>query len=132
MADEIRKEMDILLDQSKAAVDAAESIKDSNSNQQTALGETLQSVNSMLEDIASTVGGVQKIAAGAETCETSKNSVVDTMSALSAISEENAASSQETGASMQELSATVTTLAESAKGLKDIAEKLNHEMAFFK
>ena len=132
MADEIRKEMDILLEQSKAAVDAAESIKDSNGNQQTALGETLQSVNSMLEDIASTVGGVQRIAAGAETCETSKNSVVDTMSALSAISEENAASSQETGASMQELSATVTTLAESAKGLKDVAEKLNQEMAFFK
>ena len=132
MADEIRKEMDILLEQSKAAVNAAESIKDSNGNQQTALGETLQSVNSMLEDIASTVGGVQRIAAGAETCETSKNSVVDTMSALSAISEENAASSQETGASMQELSATVTTLAESAKGLKDIAEKLNQEMAFFK
>ena len=132
MADEIRKEMDILLEQSKAAVNAAESIKDSNNNQQTALGETLQSVNSMLEDIASTVGGVQRIAAGAETCESSKNSVVDTMSALSAISEENAASSEETGASMQELSATVTTLAESAKGLKDIAEKLNHEMAFFK
>jgi methyl-accepting chemotaxis protein len=132
MADEIRKEMDILLEQSKAAVNAAESIKDSNGNQQTALGETLQSVNSMLEDIASTVGGVQRIAAGAETCETSKNSVVDTMSALSAISEENAASSQETGASMQELSATVTTLAESAKGLKDVAEKLNQEMAFFK
>lgn len=132
MADEIRQEMDILLEQSKAAVQAAESIKDSNDNQQTALGETLQSVNSMLEDIASTVGGVKKIAAGAETCETSKNSVVDTMSALSAISEENAASSEETGASMQELSATVTTLAESARGLKEVAERLNQEMAFFK
>ena len=132
MADEIRKEMDVLLDQSKAAVAAAEAIKDSNINQQSALGETLTSVNSMLEDIASTVGGVQRISRGAETCESSKNAVVDTMSALSAISEENAASSEETGASMQELSATVTTLAGSANSLKDVAEQLNQEMAFFK
>jgi methyl-accepting chemotaxis protein len=51
---------------------------------------------------------------------------------LSAISEENAASSEETGASMQELSATVTTLAGSANGLKDIADKLNRDMEFFK
>ena len=132
MADDIRQEMDILLDQSKAAVSAAESIKDSNITQQSALGETLTSVNSMLEDIASTVGGVQRIARGAQTCESSKNAVVDTMSALSAISEENAASSEETGASMEELSATVTTLAGSANNLKEIAEKLNEEMSFFK
>ncbi len=132
MADEIRKEMDVLLEQSRAAVTAADDIKDSNLNQQTALSETLSSVNGMLEDISSTVGGVKQISIGADTCETSKNAVVDTMSALSAISEENAASSEETGASMQELSATVTTLAESASGLKEIAEQLNQEMSFFK
>ena len=33
---------------------------------------------------------------------------------------------------MQELSATVTTLAGSANNLKDIAEKLNEDMKFFK
>ncbi|MCR4588431.1 MAG: methyl-accepting chemotaxis protein [Lachnospiraceae bacterium] len=132
MADEIRQEMDALLQQSKAAVGAADAIKDSNLNQQAALGETLSSVNSMLEDIASTVKGVRTIGAGADVCDTSKNAVVDTMGALSAISEENAASSEETGASMQELSATVTTLADSATDLRGVAEKLNQEMAFFK
>ena len=132
MADDIRKEMDVLLQQSKAAVEAASDVKQGNTDQQIALGETLEAVNGMIEDIVSTVGGVQQISQGAETCETSKNAVVDTMSALSAISEENAASSEETGASMQELSATVTTLAGSANGLKEIAEKLNEEMKFFK
>ncbi|AOZ95739.1 methyl-accepting chemotaxis protein [Butyrivibrio hungatei] len=132
MADDIRKEMEVLLEQSEAAVLAAEEVKKGNSDQQIALGETLEAVNGMLDDIGSTVGGVQLISEGADTCETSKNAVVDTMSALSAISEENAASSEETGASMQELSATVTTLAGSANGLKDIAEKLNEEMKFFK
>lgn len=132
MADDIRKEMDELLSQSRAAVEAAEEVKQGNNDQQIALGETLESVNSMLSDIGSTVDGVKQISNGAETCENSKNAVVDTMSALSAISEENAASSEETGASMQELSATVTTLASSADSLKDVAEELNKEMEFFK
>ena len=132
MADEIRKEMDILLEQSQAAVQAADDVKQGNQDQQIALGETLNAVNGMLGDISSTVGGVQLISEGADTCETSKNAVVDTMSALSAISEENAASSEETGASMQELSATVTTLAGSASSLRDIAEQLNQDMEFFK
>ena len=132
MADDIRKEMDILLEQAQAAVGAAEDVRQGNNDQQIALGETLDAVNGMLEDIGSTVGGVQLISRGAETCDSSKNAVVDTMSALSAISEENAASSEETGASMQELSATVTTLAGSANGLKEIADKLNEEMKFFK
>ena len=132
MADDIRKEMDVLLEQSKAAVKAAEDVKQGNSDQQIALGETLEAMNGMLADIGNTVDGVQLISKGADTCEASKNAVADTMSALSAISEENAASSEETGASMQELSATVTTLAGSANSLKDIAEKLNDEMKFFK
>ena len=132
MADDIMKEMSTLLEQSKAAVSAAEDVKNGNSEQQIAIGETLDAVNGMLQDIGSTVGGVKDISNGADTCASSKNAVVDTMSALSAISEENAASSQETGASMQELSATVTTLACSADNLKDIAEQLNEEMKFFK
>ena len=132
MADEIKKEMEVLLEEAKAAVLAAEEVKQGNIDQQTALGETIMSINGMLSDIDSTVGGVQTISQGAEQCATSKDAVVDTMSALSAISQENAASSEETGASMQELSATVTTLAGSASSLKEVAEKLNKEIEFFK
>ncbi len=132
MAEEIRKEMDVLLQQSSAAVGVADEVREGNMEQQTALGETIESINGMITDINDTVGGVQQISEGAETCDNSKNTVVDAMSALSAISEQNAASSQETGASMEELSATVTTLAGEANGLKDIAKQLNDEMAFFK
>ncbi|MBQ5425788.1 MAG: hypothetical protein IIU31_01305, partial [Pseudobutyrivibrio sp.] len=63
---------------------------------------------------------------------TSNDVVSDAMSSLSAISEENAASSETTGASVQELSATVSSLANSADDLKEIAQKLNEEMLFFK
>ncbi len=132
MAEEIRKEMDVLLEQSNAAVGVADEVKTGNMEQQTALGETIESISGMIVDINDTVGGVQQISEGATTCDNSKDTVVDAMSALSAISQENAASSEETGASMEELSATVTTLAGSANDLKDIARKLNEEMEFFK
>ncbi|MBP5305887.1 MAG: methyl-accepting chemotaxis protein [Lachnospiraceae bacterium] len=132
MADEIIKEMDVLMRQSKTAVGAADAVKETNLEQQSALDKTLSSVDGMLEDIASTVDGVSVISDGADVCNTSKNAVIDTMSALSAISEENAASSEETGASMEELSSTVTVLAESASALKNVADKLNADMSFFK
>ena len=132
MAQDIRTEMDELLKQAEAAVAAAELVKQGNLEQQEAIGETLQSVNGMLQDIDGTVLGVRDIAGGANTCVTSNEVVSDAMSSLSAISEENAASSETTGASVQELSATVSSLANSASDLKDIAEKLNEEMSFFK
>lgn len=132
MAGDIRKEMAVLLEQSNAAVIAAEDVSQGNNTQQQSLGETLEAVNGMILDIESTVEGVRHISEGAEICEESKDKVVDAMDALSSISEENAASSEETGASMEELSATVTTLAESANDLKKIAEKLNEDMKFFK
>jgi len=132
MAEEIRKEMDVLLEQSNAAVGVADEVKNGNMEQQAALGETIESISGMIVDINDTVGGVHQISEGATTCDNSKDTVVDAMSALSAISQENAASSEETGASMEELSATVTTLAGSANDLKDIARKLNEEIEFFK
>ncbi|WP_408072188.1 methyl-accepting chemotaxis protein [Butyrivibrio sp. JL13D10] len=132
MADEIKKEMDVLLGDASAAVQAAEDVKQGNLEQQGALGETIESINGMLQDIDSTVGGVQIISQGADQCASSKNAVSDTMDALSAISQENAASSQETGASMQELSNTVLELANEANDLRDISEKLNRDMEFFK
>ncbi len=132
MADEIKKEMEVLLEESNAAVAAADDVRQGNIDQQGALSDTIISIDGMLDDINSTVSGVKVISVGADQCETSKNAVVDTMSALSAISEENAASSEETGASMEELSATVTTLADNANSLKQISEKLSEDISFFK
>ena len=132
MADDIRKEMDVLLAESQAAVGMAAEVQKGNDEQQSVLGATVQSVNAMIDDISSTVVSVKSIEKDAGTCVSAKNVVSDAMSSLSAISEENAASSEETGASMQELSATVTTLSASAGSLKDIADKLSADMEFFK
>ena len=132
MADDIRREMDILLAESQSAVEMAAEVQRGNDEQQEVLGSTVQSVNAMIEDISSTVVSVKSIETDANTCVDAKNVVADAMASLSAISQENAASSEETGASMQELSATVTTLSGSADSLKNIAEKLSEDMKFFK
>ncbi len=132
MAEQIRKVMDVLLQEAEQAVKAADLVRDGNIEQQNALGETLVSVQGMLSDIEETVLGVRAIAGDATTCVESNTVVSEAMTSLSAISQENAASTETTNAAVEELSATVATLAESAHGLKDIADKLNSEMEFFK
>ena len=132
MADDIKNQMEVLLEKSDSAVGAVNSVKDSNADTQTALGESLESINKMIEEIDNTVKGIEEISVDTDNSIKAKDSVVDTMSALSAISEENAASAEETGASMEELNATVTTLNEAASNLNSIADKLNTEMQFFK
>ena len=67
-----------------------------------------------------------------EICDSARVSVVDIISNLSAISEENAASSEETTASMAELSSTIGALADSSEQLQRISEVLEEEMRFFK
>ena len=75
---------------------------------------------------------VQSIEADVDKCISSKDVVADAMASLSAVSEENAASSSVTEASVEQITATTNTLADSAKALKDIAQKLNKDMSFFK
>ena len=64
-------------------------------------------------------------------CDSNRAIVVDVISSLSAVSQENAASTEETTASMEELNATINLLAQAAKDLKDIAESLEKDVAFF-
>lgn len=132
MADEIRVEMDVLLQESQAAVDMALDVQKGNEKQEEVLTVTVDSVRTMIDDISSTVSSAKNIEENTATCVNANNVVADAMNSLSAISEENAASSEETGASMEELSATVTTLASSADSLKIVADKLKEEISFFK
>ncbi len=131
-AGEIRKEMELLLTESQAAVSQATSVREATDEQAAILSATVESVTRLIEDIQKTVEGVHSINQAAELCTDSKTVVVDAMSSLSAISQENAAASEETNASMQELGATVNTLAFAADQLKEIAEKLSEDMSFFR
>lgn len=132
MAHDIKEQMDQLLTH---ATDAAHRTKDMESISdeiRTMITNTADTLNTLIDNVQSTVSGIDNISDNTVRCDSSKSQIVDSISGLSAISEENAASSQETGASMEELSATVTTLAGSANELKEIAEVLNTGLSFFK
>ena len=132
LAKEIHVVMDSLLAESASAVQAANLIIEDNKKQQEALEYTIDSVNGMITDIEKTVNRVEKISGETDICVTSTENVSKAMSSLSAISEENAAATETTGASVEELSATVSTLADSAKNLKQIADRLSGDISFFK
>ena len=68
----------------------------------------------------------------AKESEEAKIVVIDAMSSLSAISEENAAATEETSAAMEELNATVAVLAESAEQLQMLSRKLAEDVSFFR
>lgn len=131
-ASEIREEMAILLSSSHSAVEHAGDVRVATEEQKGVLAEALNSMQELISEIDSTVAGVNTIMTSAVACDESKGVVVDSMSSLSAISEENAAASEETSASMQELSATVNTLANTADSLKEVSEALIEEISFFK
>ena len=76
--------------------------------------------------------GTEEIRVSADSADGSRSSVIDVISNLSAISEENAASAEETAASMEQLNATINMMAEEAARLKQIADGLNEDMNFFK
>ncbi len=131
-AAQIREQMEALVSESQAAVQTADEVQKSNTTQQEVISNTVDSISKLIAAIETTVSGVGSIDASARDCQSSKDVVVDVMSSLSAISEENAASTQETNASMEELASTVAILAQSAEDLKVLAGHLADDVAFFK
>ncbi|MDE5932280.1 MAG: cache domain-containing protein [Lachnospiraceae bacterium] len=98
--------------------------------------EALRSVNSNFDDvenhIADAAEAVNKITEIVNAVEKNKVSVVDSISDLSGISEENAASAEEANASTEELRANIEEVAQEADELKAVIERLNNSVAFFK
>ena len=121
-----------LSDDSKASMSMMEEVKRRLSEQSEKLEQTMQTFQNVTGGIVTSREGAENINEEAQGCDRSRNRVVDIISNLSAISEENAASTQQTTASMQELNATIALLAESAKNLKGLAEGMNEACEFFK
>ena len=131
-ASEIRDEMQKLLSQSQEAVRVADDVARTNQQQHDTISNTVGSIQNLINGIQTTVDGVDHINSNAAACNESKIVVVDAMTNISAISEENAASTEHTSAAMEEMNATVATLAHEASSLKEHADTLVEEMLFFK
>ncbi len=128
----IEKVIDGLLAESETTVKVMEEVELIIAEQQAKLNETKEKFERVIHGVDAADREAEAIRGYTKSCDESKAIVVDVISNLSAISEENAASTEETTASMQELNATITLLAEAAGNLKELSEDLNRDMEFFK
>lgn len=130
-ANEIQEEMSTLLSQFNDAILKTDDISITCKKVIKVLIDTEIKINDFINNVDLTVEGVTTISALTEECEASKGVIIDAMSSLSAISEENAAATEETSAAMQEVNSAVNVLSEAAKALREEAEKLTLDVSFF-
>lgn len=130
-AAEIQQIIDTLLVESEQTMAVMQEAEGLVAEQQQKLNDTKLRFNEVSDGINVSREGTSVIRGNANSCDNARAQVVDVISNLSAISQENAASAEETTASMEELNATINMLAEAAGNLKVLSEQLNEEMNFF-
>lgn len=130
-ARKIEEVIDSLLAESEMTVKVMEDVEVIVAEQQEKLNETKEKFVQVTQGVNTSRSETATIQDRTEVCDDSRSKVVDVISNLSAISEENAASTQETTASMQELNATINLLADAAKNLKELSGELDQDIQFF-
>ncbi|CBK75510.1 Methyl-accepting chemotaxis protein [Butyrivibrio fibrisolvens 16/4] len=130
-AQNIQEAMKGLASDSNKTMEEAGSVQEAISKQRSTIHRTIEQVDALIEDINKSVSITKEIVTNVDRTETASNVISDTITNLSSISQENAASSEETRASMQDLSDTMEVLSGKANGLNKIAKELDEVMAFF-
>lgn len=121
-----------LLKQSENSVNIMEEVEGIMSEQQSNLEATRKQFMEVGKEVNKAADAVGMIHSQAESCNMARGNVVDVITNLSAISEENAASTQETTASMEELNATINLLANQAEQLQQLSDSLSEDISFFR
>ena len=130
-AQNIQEAMKGLASDSNKTMAEAGSVQEAISKQRSTIHRTIEQVDLLIDDINKSVALTKEIVENVDKTEAASNSISDTITNLSSISQENAASSEETRASMQDLSDTMEVLSSKANGLNEIAKVLDEEMSFF-
>lgn len=130
-AKNIQEAMNGLAADSNRTMEEAGSVQETMSKQRHTIHRTIEQVDLLIEDINKSISITKEIVQNVDRTSTASTSISETITNLSAISQENAASSEETRASMQNLSDTMDVLSQKASGLNDIAKVLDEEMSFF-
>ncbi len=130
-AQNIQEAMKGLASDSNKTMAEAGSVQETITKQRSTIHRTIEQVDLLIEDINKSVALTREIVENVDKTEAASNAISDTITNLSSISQQNAASSEETRASMQDLTDTMEILSNKATGLNDIAKVLDKEMAFF-
>ena len=131
-AKQIGEVLSVLVTDSKRSIEKMEEVKRHLQEQQENLKNTQNEFANVSAGIQDTRNQSDIVDVQAKDCNASRSSVIDIISSLSSISEENAASTEETTASIQELTATINMVAQQANEVQQQAQNLEQAMGFFK
>lgn len=121
-----------LVADSKRSIEKMDEVKKHLQEQQENLKNTQAEFANVSTGIQNTRSQSSMVDGQAKDCDASRTSVIDIISSLSAISQQNAASTQETTASIEELTATINIVAQQATEVQGQAQMLEEAMKFFK
>ena len=121
---EIRSIIDELTKQSEQSVLASESVEQAINEEQVILGETKKRFDVLNTEITNSVEDIRGISSQTESLESIKATIVENVSDLSAISQENAASTEEVTASMESIASNIRVISENSEGMNGIANNL--------
>lgn len=130
-ADKIADVISILVEDSKRSMRKMDEVKKFLDEQQSNLQNTIQEFSIVEEGIVDTKKHSDSMDIRVKECDNSRQSVIDTISGLSAIAQENASITEETTASMQELNSNINLVAQQAEEVKTQSEVLSQAIGFF-
>ena len=96
------------------------------------MSHTDKAFEQIKEGVDLSVAGMDVIASRTKELDEARVNVVDVVSSLTAIAEQNAAATEETSAAVVEVASIVTGIAEQAQALDEIAKEMDEKMNIFK
>ena len=129
---EIKSIVEEIISTSNKNVEYAGQISEAVNNEGTVLTQVNDSFSVVNEKVSGTVQAINTIAERAQQLDSAKNMVIDDVSSLSSISEQNAASCQETNASMVEIGSTISNIQEESDKTLVVTDSLRDAVAIFK
>lgn len=129
---EIEDIVNRLYHESEKSVEAMNEVKENIKLQEEKLNATTKQFAKVESGIAVSKSETAGISGQSEKCNESCQVIVDVMTNLSAISEQNAASTEETMASMEELNAMINLLAQESKNVSGMSSALEDKIKVFK
>ena len=121
-----------LSEESKQTVETINEVTEMIEGQKEKVDETREKFSGVSDGIKFTSDAVRGVLKQAEASGSAGEQLVDLMTNLSAVSEENAASAETTNEAMHNLNVATVSLADTAQELKRLSDSLNEDLDFFK
>ena len=120
-----------LSNDSQKTVDSIDKVKEIIMHQKEKLDQTKEHFTSVEDGISLTEKGMKEVLGQADDCNRYGIQVVDLMTGLAAIAEENAASTEQTSESMRELNEATADLANTAQELMKLSNMVKEDLGYF-